>query len=262
MTPTELVAEIDKRAANNERNILNAIESLENRIIILMDQIQHNKDGSISGPSITLKQARRVQKEMIVEFNNLYNSAVVESAAVNYAAVDIAVTGYIGATYAKVTKNTMLAMARVHTSDHQSLSSKTQTRLNNVIIEHITNGKSKSALISSVRAILSGAVGAKDKRGRPMSMYSRVLAHDAIRDYYATASMLTAKKAGIDKFIYFGSLITDSRDWCVSHVNKSYTKEQIDKFDNHSWAGKKSGSTMINRGGWQCRHLWIADINS
>lgn len=260
MTPSQLARNIDRSAANNEKNILAAIDALEDRIIELIRQIDTNKNGSIAGPSRTLAQARRIHREMIKEFNDLYSAAVIESSAVNYAHIDATVTAYIGTTYAKSTSATMAAMARIHVSDHQSLSISTQSKLNKLIIEHITNRKSKSQLITSTRAILSGSVNAVDKLGRPMSMYARVLAHDAMREYYSTASVMTANKAGINVFRYFGSLITDSRQWCVSHVNKTYTADEIAAFDNSRWAGKKAGSTMINRGGWQCRHLWIAEL--
>lgn len=136
---------------------------------------------------------------------------------------------------------------------YQSLTETTKSSLNTTIVDHIVNGGSKNALIKSIRNLLTGT----DAGGRPMAIHAATLSQDTLMDYYATANLLASEEAGIDKFEYAGSLINDSRQWCIDHQDKQYTKKEIEEFDNDSWAGKKSGSTMIHRGGYNCRHYWL-----
>jgi len=70
----------------------------------------------------------------------------------------------------------------------------------------------------------------------------------------ATLMLKKGDEAGIDKYKYIGNLIGDSRPWCVRHVGKVFTREQIATWAGSSWQGKKSGDPFIVRGGWRCRH--------
>ena len=77
-------------------------------------------------------------------------------------------------------------------------------------------------------------------------------------------SVILAKKAeefGITKFKYAGSLIKDSRKWCVDHVGKIYTLEEIENWESQKWQGKKSGDSFVVRGGWNCRHRWLPVVD-
>ena len=145
-------------------------------------------------------------------------------------------------------------------SMYDSLSVSTKALLNAAIIDSVVNGGLKDDLINAIRNILTGS-GSVTATGRPMSAYASTLTQDSLMEYYANANLLASEEAGIDKFEYAGTLIKDSRDWCISHQDKQYTKEEIAGFDGDSWAGKKSGSTMIHRGGYNCRHWWIPIID-
>ena len=67
-----------------------------------------------------------------------------------------------------------------------------------------------------------------------------------------------AKESGIKHFTYTGTLVRDSREFCVSMLNKTLTEKQIrDMWNNRSWGGKSTGDPFIVRGGYRCRHTWI-----
>lgn len=55
---------------------------------------------------------------------------------------------------------------------------------------------------------------------------------------------------------YSGRLQDTSRVFCIARLNNYYTKEEIQKWSNESWQGKKQGSVFIVRGGWNCTHLF------
>ena len=125
------------------------------------------------------------------------------------------------------------------------------------MIDHIINGKKKNQLINSFRSILTGSVTGS---GTPFLVHAKTLAQDGLMGYFSTANMLSADQANIKRFRYYGTIIKTSRSWCQDHVGKEYTKSEINKFDDSTWAGKKSGSTLINRGGWGCRHSWLGIV--
>lgn len=248
---------LDDLIDKNESIILKSIRRLENRIITLTASIDVNKDGSIVGPSRSLAQSRAVLKEASIAFDDIYGTAVTQTIA-SYDALDTFVQSQYNVVYQGVTVNTLTSMTAIQKSFADSLAGSTKDRLNASFIDHVINGRNKDSLVNSIRGILSGRV---DKAGRPFSMHARTLAQDGLMQYFSTANFSTAKSVGVKKFKYSGTLIKTSRPWCVEHLNHIYTEDQIEKFDNDTWKGKKDGSTMINRGGYWCRHYWVPEID-
>jgi hypothetical protein len=76
--------------------------------------------------------------------------------------------------------------------------------------------------------------------------------------YYTGVNVKKAKDADIETFLYYGDIIRSSRAFCIARVGKLFTVKEIKKWDDDklTWKGKKPGSTLINRGGYNCRHSW------
>ena len=100
---------------------------------------------------------------------------------------------------------------------------------------------------------------AADRTGRNMRRYAKQMIHDAISQFDAGIAVAAGKEIDAEKWVYFGSLVEDSREICVELVNadKSYTEEQIrTMWEARNWSGKADGDPFIVRGGYNCRHLW------
>jgi len=96
---------------------------------------------------------------------------------------------------------------------------------------------------------------AADRTGRNMRRYARQMVHDSVMQFDASVNMAAAQRLGADKFKYYGSIIEDSRDWCVRHNLKTYTEDEIRKmWAENEWTGKAAGDPFIVRGGYNCRH--------
>jgi hypothetical protein len=54
-------------------------------------------------------------------------------------------------------------------------------------------------------------------------------------------------------FMYSGPVDTKTRDWCMEHVGKIYTREAIDGLSNGQLP-----NVFLTGGGWNCRHVWMA----
>jgi hypothetical protein len=258
MTPKETEAFLKKQIARNEKNILAAIRKLENRVVELSANIEVKADGSIVGPSRSLAQTKTVLKQTNIAFDEIYGGAV-ESNIAGYSAIDKIVQETAGVTYQGVTVDTLLAQISLDRSYSKSLSNQTQDNLNSIFLDHAINGKTKSALIDAVRGALTGSV---DTAGRPMASHAKTISQDGIMEYHAVANDRVLPPNDNDKFKYYGSLIKDSRPWCIDHVGETFTRKEIAEFDNDSWAGKKSGSTMHKRGGYNCQHNWLRIISA
>ncbi len=258
ITPEQIDSALNDRILRNEKSLMRAIRKLENRIIILLEQIYTNKNGKIVGVSTSLAQAKSVLKQTRKAFADIYMKEI-DSILGGYTDIDSIVLDYAGIeVYQGVTETTLKAQMSLDRSYHESLSEQTQDNLSAIFFDHTINGKSKEDLINSIRGAVTGSV---DTLGRSMAGHSSTIAQDGLMQYYRTANDKALPKRKDDKFKYFGSLIDDSRQWCIDIKGKVHTREEIAGFDNDSWAGKKSGSTMVVCGGYNCRHYWLRIID-
>ena len=67
---------------------------------------------------------------------------------------------------------------------------------------------------------------------------------------------------GIDKWLYSGGLVKDSRAFCVARAGKEFTTAEVlgwPKDEKYKWDGMIAGTNESNifayRGGWSCRHI-------
>jgi hypothetical protein len=82
--------------------------------------------------------------------------------------------------------------------------------------------------------------------------------HDKVMDFDAVFIKHRAEQAGLTKFKYTGSLVAESRDFCVRNVGRTFTKAEAQSlWSNQSWKGKRNGDPFVVRGGHNCRHFWI-----
>ena len=65
-----------------------------------------------------------------------------------------------------------------------------------------------------------------------------------------------ADEVGLTSYIYYGTIIRDSRDFCVEHVNKIFTEEEARELWQRDWQGKSGSDPFLDRGGYNCRHHW------
>jgi hypothetical protein len=99
---------------------------------------------------------------------------------------------------------------------------------------------------------------ASDRAGNNLRRYAGQIAHDSVMQFHGQFTVAKAKASGLNHFTYTGTLVRDSREFCVNMLNKTLTEEQIrDMWNNRSWQGKSTGDPFIVRGGYRCRHTWI-----
>jgi len=99
--------------------------------------------------------------------------------------------------------------------------------------------------------------------------------------YDSAYSTALAEETGLKYFMYMGSLVKDSRDFCVAHAGKIFTREDAEKW--RTWTPEKGEypegyqvkqrdtsavpsylnypgyDPLLDRGGYRCRHFlsWL-----
>lgn len=77
------------------------------------------------------------------------------------------------------------------------------------------------------------------------------------REYLQTIS----EDLGMRHYLYQGTIIGDTRQFCQSRAGKYYTKEEVEKWASQTWDGKMAGTNSTTifsyAGGYNCRHkIW------
>lgn len=94
-----------------------------------------------------------------------------------------------------------------------------------------------------------------DRTGRNMRRYARQMIVDSMMQFDAAVNVAAAREIGADRWKYYGTVIEDSRQFCINHVNQIWTEQEIrDTWAATSWQGKADGDPFIVRGGYNCRH--------
>jgi hypothetical protein len=99
---------------------------------------------------------------------------------------------------------------------------------------------------------------AADRAGNNLRRYASQIAHDSVMQFHGQFTVKKAKESGLNHFTYTGTLVRDSRPFCVNMLNKTLTETEIrDIWNNRPWKGKSPGDPFIVRGGYRCRHTWL-----
>lgn len=89
-----------------------------------------------------------------------------------------------------------------------------------------------------------------------LSRYSSTRATDAFAGFDRMIQNIKSNELGLTKFLYSGGLIIDSRDFCIARAGKIFTKKEIDSWEQMSWTGKNTRSSVwIALGGYNCQHI-------
>ena len=135
----------------------------------------------------------------------------------------------------------------------------------NRLVDYVKNNKGNPALASRVDAAVKilQSKYASTRVGENMKRYAGQILNDSLRDFDATLNFNKAKDAGLTYVKYYGDVIPTTRTLCRNMINGVYDKsgkniytiaEVTRIWNSTSWSGKKGGTPMVVRGGYNCRH--------
>jgi hypothetical protein len=238
---------IDKLLDNHLRKLKASIRKLERKIIGKAASILDvNKFGDIQSQR-TLKRAIEYHKSLINEFELEYGKmtrvitkefshiqAIVE---LEFKSLDIPISFTIADRdmFKALQASTLVGFAGL--SEHV-ISKLTQATYDAVIV-----GQSFGKFVDVIK-----------DQANVLDVHAKRQAHDSLMGYYTRLNVKKAVDADIETFLYYGDIIRSSRAFCIARVGKLFTIDEIRAWDGWRWKGKKPGSTLINRGGYNCRH--------
>jgi len=123
----------------------------------------------------------------------------------------------------------------------------------------LTSGVSSEMKFVDLVENLNAFIIGNDKVDGKLLRYSKQVARDAFSVADRRYTKIVADELGIDKFRYSGGTVTDSRDFCVQRVGKTFSKKEVESWGNiPNWQGRIPGTNSSNifelAGGFNCLH--------
>jgi len=124
------------------------------------------------------------------------------------------------------------------------------------LVDFIANNPDKTEAVKTATERLQTIYG-RDRLGNNFRRYATQLVQDSLMGFDGQFAKYRADELGLTHYVYTGTTVRDSRDFCRRNVGKIYSEEEIrDIWSSQSWNGKAQGDPFIVRGGYNCRHHW------
>lgn len=287
--PDDYAQFLERLALQHQRRLADALQTLEGRLAGYI-QTAPATDGELFDMEWALSARSEIRQAMEEEY-----LAEVQDILGDYQEVaqqQLSMLNTFGQ-FTRVPPEVISALQRQSFQGFEALASQQLDVLSNGVYQASLTGRGKADFIEQLRGSINGiyqasdqaeiqelvevaqnATGARqqaavdrlhrvyasDRLGNNLRRYASLYAVDSLNQYSATLTLTTANEQGIDRFEYYGDLILDSRDFCREHIDKIYTRAQIEKIWKGEWAGKAPGDPFIVRGGYNCRHQWLPKV--
>ena len=132
------------------------------------------------------------------------------------------------------------------------------TAIQEVLKDNISGIGTRSELNKTLRKFIEGT----EKDAAFLNRYIKQVTNDSVMTFNAEYIQTIAEDLDVEYYLYSGTVIADSRPFCVSRAGRYFTTEQVkDWGDLGKWDGKNTNTNrttiFIYRGGYNCRHqLW------
>lgn len=126
-----------------------------------------------------------------------------------------------------------------------------------VLKANIAGVSDRATLMETLARFIEGT----PQRKAYLENYIKQTTNDSLmvfnREYLQTIS----EDLGMRHYLYQGTIIGDTRQFCQSRAGKYYTKEEVEKWASQTWDGKMAGTNSTTifsyAGGYNCRHkIW------
>ena len=132
------------------------------------------------------------------------------------------------------------------------------TAIQEVLKDNIAGIGTRSELNKTLRKFIEGT----DTEKAFLERYIKQTTNDSVMTFNAEYIQTIAEDLDVEYYLYQGTLIQDSRPFCVSRAGRYFTTDEVKAWPNlKGWQGRMAGTNsstiFIYRGGYNCRHqLW------
>lgn len=136
----------------------------------------------------------------------------------------------------------------------------------NPIIDIINNGITSGAPIGEMEETLRLEILGDQKRLGGLERYSSQITRDALNQYARNYNDSISSDLDLEFYFYSGSVIQDSRSYCIRRAGKYWHRKEIEDNIPTEWPGRipgtNSGNILKNAGGFNCRHIYMPVLAS
>ncbi len=246
----------DKAIDRLEKDIETVLAAINIKISRLVTKLESGDSGLLDKMELT--RARATRKAIVKEFAAFDSVAM---ASTNFAGATKAVKERLKPIAVSFTQSDAGIVKLLSDSAYRELGALTDSvseKINMAILKGSITGAPINDIQEEVTQLL---IGGTDKAGRSMAQHAKTITQTRYMEADAAITLQAADNIGAEHFRYSGSLIKDSRPWCKDHVDKIYTRKEIEEWRDRSWAGKKEGDPFITTGLHGCRHYWVPVID-
>jgi hypothetical protein len=227
------------------------------------------KDGKIIPNEYNMRLLRELDK-VIDKWNKKYQETVLKDFANSMLKLtDFSVDYYKGMGYSAQRLNDISEGLRyisesigitekgriIKDSYLDSLSQNPEIRkeLKNFIISSVAGQKDYGEYLRGIKELIVG----NDEVEGSLQRYYRQFAYDTYNQVDSAINKNFADSLELTYFIYMGSIITTSREFCRKRAGKAFSVEETETWkDDPDLPGKTNEgyNPLIDRGRWNCRH--------
>ena len=136
------------------------------------------------------------------------------------------------------------------------------TAIQEVLKDNIAGIGTRSELNKTLRRFIEGT----PEESAFLNRYIKQTTNDSVMTFNAEYIQTIAEDLDVEYYLYSGTVIADSRPFCVSRSGRYFTTDQVKAWANlKGWDGRMKGTNsstiFIYRGGYNCRHqLWPVSL--
>ena len=266
---TDLTAFLDNSIDNFTGDIPDLQNAVFRRVQILLKDLDI-KNGNVRATAANLRKINRIKREIeslvlnpkylkeIKTFTEAFNKgSALQTAYFTTIKKDFTTPQFIETLRQASIENTKIALTEA------GIQANIVDKAGEIIQRNITEGASFSDLIDDMRNFLTEtpqSVGA-------LKRYTSQIVTDSLNTYAAEYNRFVSDSLNLEWYIYSGSLIKDSREFCKSLIKKEWVhKSEFGAVAHGNFIpkpkdlkglkpGTNADTLQIFRGGWNCRHL-------
>jgi len=268
MTKTEIervTAELDRLIDELERQVNRTLpkvlEQAYERVLELSSTV-----GNATTPEQIIQQGQqianlRVQITNAITANPQYNVMLADIAA-TFARVAEVSSAYLSAAFIDIGINESLKQVLVNQATTEviglltgaGVDSNFTAQVQNIIQTWITGQGNRASLNRLLRAAIKGT----PERQARLARYVKQVSNDAIEQFNRKYIETMTADLDVGYWLYAGTVIKDSRPFCVARTGRVFTTKEVKSWASLSWSGKipaTDKATIISYlGGYNCRH--------
>lgn len=144
----------------------------------------------------------------------------------------------------RIEKNFISELQNIDISFWKNIGKKTQDQIFQSIYSASIGDLSINQTVQAIRNSI---------KQTSLKKYAYTYANDSLMQFYRNVNHVTSEQTGWDSYVYVGPVDGKIRPFCARHLNKIYTREEINQMSNG-----QTGNVFQSGGGYHCRHDWYA----